>query len=297
MDLLPQGTILTLIIQPQDRIEENFSRLSIDSMWENVDSLRAREDASRTRTFLGNKHKIYIYRAAISLLIRAQDPETLNKCYLDIGSKLLNCSLEPVNQEHNIGPLSSYLRAKPMCFNPQQDRNHWYTRLMFVENFACLAPVYGRDTGTGNTGFTFFNRGGRPLCVDPLNKNDCTQNVHKLLFSPTGAGKSDTMPYELAQMMAIYRPRIFLLDAGNSFGLFGDYCASLGLKVHRVSIKPGKVISLAPFGDSHLLMQVKPDAWLVSEEAFRVLMRMWKTIRARMKSVTCWVRWRLRHTR
>jgi len=267
MDLLPQGTVLTLtlIIQPQDRLEENFARLSRNSMGENVDSLRAREDAARARTFLGNKHKIY--RAAISLLIKARDLETLDKRYLDLSSKLLNCGLEPVNPEHDIGPLSSYLRAMPMCFNPQQDRHHWYSRLMFVQHFASLAPVYGRDTGTGNPGFTFFNRGGGPLSVDPLNKNDRTQNAHKLLFGPTGAGKSSTALCELAQMMAIYRPRIFLLEAGNSFGLFGDYCASLGLKVHRVSIKPGKVISLAPFGDSHLLMQVKPDAWLVSEEA------------------------------
>jgi hypothetical protein len=69
-----------------------------------------------------------------------------------------------------------------MCFNPEQDRHNWYTRLMFVQHFACLAPVYGRDTGTGNPGFTFFNRGGGPLSVDPLNKNDRTQNAHLLLF-------------------------------------------------------------------------------------------------------------------
>jgi len=88
-----------------------------------------------------------------------------------------------------------------------------------------------------------------------------------MLFGPTGAGKSATALVKLAQMMAIYRPRIFLIEAGNSFGLFGDYCASLGLSVHRVSIKPGKVISLAPFGDSHLLMQAKPDELIISEDA------------------------------
>lgn len=106
-----------------------------------------------------------------------------------------------------------------MCFNPEQDRHNWYTRLMFVQHFACLAPVYGRDTGTGNPGFTFFNRGGGPLSVDPLNKNDRTQNAHLLLFGPTGAGKSATALDKLAQMIAIYRSRIFLLEAGNSFGL------------------------------------------------------------------------------
>ncbi|WP_139762928.1 hypothetical protein, partial [Salmonella enterica] len=85
-------------------------------------------------------------------------------------------------------------------------KHNWYTRLMFVQHFACLAPIYGRDTGTGHPGLTFWNRGGGPLSVDPLNKNDRTQNAHLLLFGPTGAGKSATALDKLAQMVAIYRP-------------------------------------------------------------------------------------------
>ncbi|MBD8127976.1 conjugative transfer ATPase [Pantoea agglomerans] len=266
MDLLPEGTVLamTLVVQPQDRLEANFASLSRNSMGENVESLHAREDAATARTYLGNKHKLY--RAAITLLIKGKDEDALSKRYLDLSSKLLNCGLEPVNPEHDIGPLSTYMRALPMCFNPQHDRHNWYTRLMFVQHFACLSPVYGRDTGTGHHGLTFFNRGGGPLSVDPLNKEDRTQNAHLMLFGPTGAGKSATAVDKLSQMVAIYRSRIFLIEAGNSFGLYGDYCASLGLSVHRVSIKPGKVVSLAPFGDSHLLMKAKADDLLISEE-------------------------------
>ncbi|CAH6334129.1 conjugative transfer ATPase [Pantoea agglomerans] len=266
MDLLPEGTVLamTLVVQPQDRLEANFASLSRNSMGENVESLRAREDAATARTYLGNMHKLY--RAAITLLIKGKDEDALSKRYLDLSSKLLNCGLEPVNPEHDIGPLSTYMRALPMCFNPQHDRHNWYTRLMFVQHFACLSPVYGRDTGTGHHGLTFFNRGGGPLSVDPLNKEDRTQNAHLMLFGPTGAGKSATAVDKLSQMVAIYRSRIFLIEAGNSFGLYGDYCASLGLSVHRVSIKPGKVVSLAPFGDSHLLMKAKADELLISEE-------------------------------
>lgn len=266
MDLLPVGTVLamTLVVQPQDRLEEDFSRLGKSSMGENVDSLRAREDAATARTYLGNKHKLY--RAAITLLIKGQDEDILSKRYRELSSQLLNCGLEPVNPEHDIGPLSTYMRALPMCFNPQHDRHNWYTRLMFVQHFACMAPVYGRDTGTGHHGLTFFNRGGGPLSVDPLNKADRTQNAHLLLFGPTGAGKSATAVDKLSQMLAIYRPRIFLIEAGNSFGLFGDYCASLGLTVNRISIKPGKKVSLAPFADSHLLLEVSPKKLLIDED-------------------------------
>ncbi|PQK76484.1 conjugative transfer ATPase [Pantoea ananatis] len=266
MDLLPVGTVLamTLVVQPQDRLEEDFSRLGKSSMGENVDSLRAREDAATARTYLGNKHKLY--RAAITLLIKGQDEDILSERYRELSSQLLNCGLEPVNPEHDIGPLSTYMRALPMCFNPQHDRHNWYTRLMFVQHFACMAPVYGRDTGTGHHGLTFFNRGGGPLSVDPLNKADRTQNAHLLLFGPTGAGKSATAVDKLSQMLAIYRPRIFLIEAGNSFGLFGDYCASLGLTVNRISIKPGKKVSLAPFADSHLLLEVSPKKLLIDED-------------------------------
>lgn len=225
MDLLPEGTViaLTLVVQPQDKLEEYFSRLSRDSMGENVDSIRAKEDTATARSFLEKKHKLY--RALMTFLIKAHDQEILNKRYLDLSSILLNNGLEPVNPEHDIAPLSGYLRAMLMCFNPQLERHNWYTSLMFAQHFACLVPVYGRDTGTGNPGLTFFNRGGGPLSFDPLSKADRTQNAHKLLFGPTGAGKSATALAELAQMMAVYRPRIFLIEAGNSSGLFGEHCS------------------------------------------------------------------------
>lgn len=266
MDLLPEGTVITmtLVVQPQDKLEEDFNRLGRNAMGENIDSIRAREDAVRAREYLGDKHKLY--RASITFLLKAKDTAELDKRYLDLSSKLLNCGLEPVNPEHDVAPLSGYLRALPMCFNPALDKKNWYTRLMFVQHFACLAPVYGRDTGTGHPGFTFFNRGGSPLSFDPLNKEDRTQNAHLLLFGPTGSGKSATMTAAFSQMMAIHKPRLFIIEAGNSFGLYGDYCHSLGLSVHRVSIKPGKAISLAPFGDSHLLMQVSPDKLVTDEE-------------------------------
>jgi len=40
----------------------------------------------------------------------------------------------------------------------------------------------------------------------------------------------------------------------------------LGLSVHRVTIRPGKVVSLVPLADSHLLMKAYADELLISEE-------------------------------
>ncbi len=267
MDLMPEGTMIamTLVVQPQDVLEEQFNRLGRNAMGENIESTRAREDAFKAREYLGERHKLY--RAALTFLIKAPDLDKLDKRYLDISAKLLNAGLQPINPEHDVAPLNGYLRALPMCFNPDADKSNWYSRLTFVQHFACLLPVFGRDTGTGNPGFSFFNRGGAPLTFDPLNKADRTQNAHLLLFGPTGSGKSATLCSVLSQLMAVHRPRLFLLEAGNSFGLFADYCESLGLTVNKISVKPGKGVSLAPFADAHLLLQASPDELVIDEAA------------------------------
>ncbi|EEC8884411.1 TPA: conjugative transfer ATPase, partial [Escherichia coli] len=108
---------------------------------------------------------------------------------------------------------------------------------------------------TGHPGFSFFNRGGDVLTFDPLNKLDRTQNAHLLLFGPTGAGKSATLCGSLSQIMAVHRPRLFIAEAGNSFGLLADYFESLGLSVNKISVKPGTGVCLPPFADAHQLVE------------------------------------------
>ncbi|EEA4402694.1 conjugative transfer ATPase, partial [Salmonella enterica subsp. enterica serovar Typhi] len=142
-----------------------------------------------------------------------------------------------------------------------------YTRLTWVQHLAGLLPVTGRSQGTGHPGFSFFNRGGELLSFDPLNSLDRTQNAHLLLFGPTGAGKSATLCSALSQLMAVHRPRLFIAEAGNSFGLLAEYFRGLGLSVNVLSIKPGCGISLPMFADAHSLMRVDPKKNVVSEEA------------------------------
>ncbi|MDI1148010.1 conjugative transfer ATPase, partial [Escherichia coli] len=164
-------------------------------------------------------------------------------------------------------PLNSWLRALPMCFDPDTDRKQWYTRLMWVQHLAGLLPVTGRETGTGHPGFSFFNRGGDVLTFDPLNKLDRTQNAHLLLFGPTGAGKSATLCAVLSQMMAVHCPRLFIAEAGNSFGLLADYFESLGLSVNKISVKPGSGVSLPPFADAYKLVEEGQTLQDVDEQA------------------------------
>ncbi|WMU75056.1 conjugative transfer ATPase [Enterobacter bugandensis] len=255
MDMFPEGTMLcmTIVVQPQDTLENDFNRLSKNAVGENTESGRVRQDVAQVKEYLGNRHKLY--RAGITFLLRAGDLTTLNHKRVELTNVLLGAGLQPVRPEFDVAPLNTYLRALPMCFNPGTDKKHWYTRLTWVQHLAGLLPVTGRETGTGNPGLSFFNRGGDILTVDPLNKHDRSQNAHMLYFGPTGAGKSATLCATLTQTMAVHRPRLFIAEAGNSFGLLADYFESQGLTVNKVSIKPGSGVSLPPFSFAHKLIE------------------------------------------
>ncbi|ECQ4942190.1 conjugative transfer ATPase [Salmonella enterica] len=258
MDMMPPGTLacLTLMVQPQNVLEEEFKQQGKKSLGDNLDSEMAREQVGEALEWLKQKHKLY--RGALTFIIRAPDMSTLDRYQLSLSTTLMNDGLQPVNPEHELTPLNTLLRALPMCFNPEMDTNRWYTWLTFVQHFAGVAPIYGRSTGTGHPGLTFFNRGGELLNFDPI--KDRIQSAHKLLFGPTGAGKSATLTVELCQQMAIHRPRLFLVESGNSFGPLADYYSSLGLTVNKVSIKPGKGTCLPVFADAHLLRDISDEA-------------------------------------
>jgi conjugative transfer ATPase len=55
-------------------------------------------------------------------------------------------------------------------------------------------------------------------------------------------------------MLAIYRPRIFIIEAGNSFGLLGQYLNSKGISVNQVTMAPNEDVSLPPFSEALKLL-------------------------------------------
>jgi conjugative transfer ATPase len=50
--------------------------------------------------------------------------------------------------------------------------------------------------------------------------------------------------------MALVRPRLYIVEAGNSFGLMADYLRDQGLSVHKVALKGGAGVSLPPFAEA-----------------------------------------------
>lgn len=262
-DLMPEGSILaiTMLVTPQDVLEEHLAQLSKKSIGDNVDSQRTSQDCQQARNFLGERHKLY--KGNISIFIRDKREDGLRHKYRSLCSALLRAGLEPIKEEDEVAPCSNYVRWLPMSFNPMDDRFNWYSRFMFVQHIASLVPLYGRSRGTGTPGLTFFNRGGEPLCFDPTSKRDRQANGHLLVLGPTGAGKSATLVKLMSEVMATVRPRLFAIEAGNSFGLLADDFVRHGITVNRLSIKPGGLrqvgglqLSLNPFSEAWKLLEL-----------------------------------------
>ncbi|QLB13901.1 conjugative transfer ATPase [Bisgaardia hudsonensis] len=266
-DLLPESTIMaiTLVVHPQDKLEAHLEKLSSRAVGENFESKYLKQDCQTVQQYLKENHKLY--QASIAFYLHAENEAQLRTRSRQLRTILLSNNLEPVRENSEVAPLNSYLRWLPMNFNPQLDAKHYYTKYYFVQHLANLLPVFGRDTGTGNPGITYFNRGGAPFDFDPLNRKDRSKNAHKLLLGPTGSGKSATLCAQMSQLMAIHRPRLFIVEAGNSFGLFADYAERYGLTVNRITLSPSSGIVLPLFSEAHKLLDMELNPEEIPDEA------------------------------
>lgn len=266
-DQLPEDTILclTIVVTPQDTLEAQLNQLARKAVGDTLASEQTRHDVQQARSLIGSSHKLY--RGALTFYLRGRDQTELDARDLQLGNALLNAGLQPVREDDEVAPLNTYLRWLPCVYDPVKDKRQWYTQLMFAQHAANLAPFWGRSQGTGNPGTTFFNRGGGIITFDPLNRTDRQMNAHLFLFGPTGSGKSATLNNLLNQVTAVYRPRLFVVEAGNSFGLFGEFAARLGLSVHRVKLAPGTGVSLAPFADALRLVDTPNQVQTLDADA------------------------------
>ncbi|UZE16061.1 conjugative transfer ATPase [Pseudomonas sp. B21-054] len=258
-DQMPEDTMmcLTLVATPQDVLEAHLNHLSKKSVGDTLASEQTRQDVQQARSIIGSAHKLY--RGSLAFFLHGKDIAELDARGLQLANVMLNAGLQPVREDDEVAPLNSYLRWLPCVFDPAKDKRQWYSQLMFAQHAANLAPVWGRSQGTGHPGITFFNRGGGTLSFDPLNRLDRQMNAHLFLFGPTGSGKSATLNNILNQITAIYRPRLFIVEAGNSFGLFAEFAKRLGLTVHHVKLSPGAGVSLAPFADARRLIETPEE--------------------------------------
>ena len=260
MDMLPPGSVFvsTVVVIPQDTLEAHIDDIDASAIGDNSDSIQVRKDCARARDLLGERHKMY--RAQYAVYLRGNTVRVLDERTNAVRSRLLNYGFRAIAPRDDFTALDAVIRNLPMVYDADRDaREGWRgAQITLVQHIANLSCLFGRSRGTGHPGVAMFNRGGEPLFFDPLNSADRKKNAHMLVLGPSGAGKSATLVSMLAHVMAVHRPRLFIIEAGNSFGLLGDWFASNDLTVNRVSLKPGSGVSLSPFQDAHRVLDERP---------------------------------------
>lgn len=254
MDRLPEDTTLalTIVVTPQEPLEDHINSLRNKAVGDTVQASQVRADCDTARSMLAAQHKLY--QSALTFYVRGNDLADLHRRTLRLTTQLQGAQLKPVHAGDEVAPLNTYLRWLPMAYDPDKDKHGWYTQLAYVQHLANMAPFFGRSRGTGHSGLTFFNRGGGTLSFDPLSLADRTKNAHMLVLGPTGAGKSATLNAIFSQVMALRKPRLFILEVGNSFGLLGDDLERHGLSVNKVRLAPGCAPPLPLFADAQRLV-------------------------------------------
>lgn len=260
-DKLPEGAILSISIsfRAQDKVRDHIDKIKRASVGDSADAQLAKEQAIKVSRRIARGDKVL--PTVINLYLRGSSEEDLRRRVNSANAVLLPADLKFIDRQADLLAVDSWIRGLPMAFDPVLDQKESLrSRFLFSSHLAALLPLYGRARGTGRPAWWFFNRGGEPVMMDPLHRADRKKNAHLLLLGPTGAGKSATCNSLTISTLAVHRPRFIIADAGNSFGLLGQHCASLGLTVNHVVLNPDSDVSLPPFADAYKLLDaVRPE--------------------------------------
>lgn len=251
-DRLPEHSVLAITIQivPQDFIKQRLEELIKSCMGDDPDSriTRTQAEAASEQIALGNS----LYPTTMGVYLRGETGEQLDAACESTIALLAAHGLDLIRPQYDLTGLDTYLRMLPHNFEVPADKHSRRSRLLHADHIAALAPVYGRSTGTGKPGVVAFNRGGEPFLFDPF--RDRINNAFGLIVGPPGSGKSALLNYLAMHWMAVHRPRLFIIEKGGSFNLLGQHFEAQGLKVVRITIKPGSDVSLPPFADAMKLL-------------------------------------------
>ncbi|WP_374684721.1 conjugative transfer ATPase [Variovorax sp. ZS18.2.2] len=258
-DRLPAGSMLSisLTVEPQYKLERHIERIRDASRAKTAMAYETHKECEMVlaRMIDGDK----LYPMMMTLYITGNNVGEVDAAISQANALLIPTGLRFVAPRQDLVPLDAFVRGLPFNFDPAFDnRNLRRARLTFASQIAALLPVYGRARGTPHPGMWFWNRGGEPIWMDPLNRLDRKKNAHMLVLGPTGSGKSATLNYQAMLTMAVHRPRLVIADAGRSFALLLDYFKSLGLSTHSVTLTTDAQVSLPPFVHALRLLQ-DPD--------------------------------------
>jgi conjugative transfer ATPase len=256
LDKFPAGSVfqMTVVIQSQEAVKNHiFSIEHSTKRASSTESEMAREDCAIAKRAIESGN--YFFPTVMGVYLRGDNLDDLYDKETEVETLLASNGFQILNGDHELTPVDSYLRYLPMCYSYEFDKARLLrSRYLSGVQISNLLPLFGRQRGTDHPAITLFNRGGEPLTVDPFNPADKDFNSHLLLLGTTGSGKSALCVYLMMQIMAMYRPRLVIIDAGNSFGLLAEYFKAQGLSVNRVEISFNKPTSLNPFAESKKML-------------------------------------------
>ncbi|MDE0310033.1 MAG: conjugative transfer ATPase [Acidiferrobacterales bacterium] len=268
-DRMPENSIwsMSVVFSPQEQIEKKIRRVRTNSVGDDPAASERRNLANTALMEITRSNPVY--RVYSGVFLSSASLTELNRNTERVLSLMHANGLRPIPPRHDPIALDSYIRALPFGFDIEQDNRPFArrSRLWFSSHISRMLPVYGRSTGTGFPGCILFNRGAEPLVFDPLNPTDRQKNAHSLILGPTGSGKTALLIYFLLHLTAVHRPRIVLLSALPTFGLFAAHCKEMGLSVHQVRIDGSSRVSLPPFKFAQTLLDSenggseKPDSF------------------------------------
>ncbi len=258
-DRFPSGTKMcfTTEIRPQELVQNFLTVIKGGSKGDSAEAEEAADDAQRALKKMSDGDKLF--PTIITLFLKASSEHELQQKHNACVALLTANGLHPIDARYDTLPHHTYIKQLPMNYEPAKEKDDRRQRLMFASDLAKLYPFYGRSKGTGNMGFPFFNRGGEPLTFDPMNKKDRKKNAFGVVLGPPGSGKSALMVYFLLVMTAIYKPRLFIIEKGNSFYLFAEHCKRFGLSVNQISLHPKNNVVLPPFADAFLMLDKEEE--------------------------------------
>ena len=254
-DRLPAGCMLsiTVTIESQYKLENHITRIRDASRARTPSATEAFNECAMVLKRM--QHNDKLLPMLMTLYVTAPNREALNASISQVNALLVPSGLRFIDPQQDLVPLDSFMRGLPFNYDPAFDAKALRrSRLTFASQIAALLPAYGRSRGTPNPGMWFWNRGGEPMWLDPLNKHDRKKNAHMLVLGPTGAGKSATLNYTALLTMAIHKPRLVIADAGRSFALLLDYFKTMGLSTYSVTLTAEADVSLPPFFHAHRLL-------------------------------------------
>lgn len=245
LDHLPEGSVfvITVVLQAPSDVALHLKTIADSAVGHHALAIKVKQEVLFAEQSIANGDALLPVVMAVYL-----KAETLQELKDKEASAevLLNSNGFKVIMDNELFPIDAYLRFLPMYYNFYFDQHNTVRlRYLLLSDIAKLLPFYGRSRGTGHPGMIFFNRGGEPWTYDAM--VDKSKNAHMLVLGETGTGKSNLLNFLIAHDLALYQSRFFIIDAGGSFDLLGDYCASLGLKVNKIKIDPQNPVSLNPF--------------------------------------------------